>query len=97
MSEAVPILSTPDPEVPAVAVRTLADELMKVVKVAHGLVAAGRDIDVTGLDQRIGLLCAKMLDLAPDEGRRVRPRLIALSGSVQTLARALTARSPPSC
>ena len=40
---------------------------------------AARSIS-TGLDHQVGLLCAKSLDLPPDEGRRVRPRLIALSG-----------------
>ena len=41
-------------------------------------------------------LCAKALDLPPDEGRRVRPRLIALSGSMEALSQALLARGAPS-
>ena len=97
MSEAIPYFPTSDPEAPIVAVRSLVAELMKVVGIAHELVEAGRDIDLAGLDSRVGLLCAKTLDLPPDEGRHVRPRLIALSGSVEALSRALSARAPPSC
>lgn len=74
------------------AVRALAEELTKIVGVARVLVESGRTIDLTGLDGQVGLLCAKSLDLPPDEGRRVRPRLIALSGSMEALSRAFAAR-----
>ena len=53
-------------------------------------------IDLTGLERQVGLLCAQSLDLPPDEGRRVRPRLLALSGSMEVLSRALAARAAPS-
>jgi hypothetical protein len=97
MSDSTPYYSTPDQQGPVIAVRQLADELLKIVGIAHELVEAGGTVDLTGLDRRIGLLCAKSLDLPPDEGRRVRPRLIALSGSMEALSRALTARAPQSC
>jgi hypothetical protein len=92
MSDAVPLL---DPETPITAVRTLADELTAMVGVAQALLQTGREIDLTGLETQVGLLCAKSLDLPPDEGRRVRPRLIALSGSIEALSRALGARMAP--
>jgi hypothetical protein len=76
-------------------VRVFAEEVTKLVGVARALVEAGRDVDLAGLDSQVGLLCAKTLDLPPDEGRRVRPRLIALSGTVEALSRALSARAPP--
>lgn len=79
---------------PVAAVRALADELTQMVGVATALVHARRPVDLTGLDCQVGLLCAKSLDLPPDEGRRVRPRLIALSGSMEVLSRALAARAP---
>ena len=60
--------------------RALAEELTKTIDLARALAESGRAIDLTGLDDEVGLLCAKSLDLPPDEGRRVRPRLIALSG-----------------
>jgi hypothetical protein len=77
---------------PVAAVRALSDELIKVIEVARALAEAGRAIDLTELDQQIGLLCAKSLDLPPDDGRRIRPRLIVLSGSMAALSRVLTAR-----
>ena len=60
-----------------------------MVGIARALVEAGRAIDLTGLDRQVGLLCAKSLDLPPDDGRRVRPRLIALFGSMEALSRVL--------
>jgi len=81
-------------ETPIDAVRALAEELTKMIGIALALVAAGRQIDLTGLDSQIGLLCAKSLDLPPEEGRKVRPRLVALFGSAEELARALDKRSP---
>ena len=78
------------------AVRALAEELTKMVGVARALVDAGRAIDLSGLDDQVGLLCAKSLDLPPDEGRRIRPRLIALSGSIEALSRTFTSHAPPS-
>ena len=73
------------------AVRDFADELTKIVGVARALAESGRAIDLSGLDRQVGLLCAKSLDLTPDEGRRIRPRLIVLSGSIEALSRVLTA------
>ena len=81
-------------ETPIDAVRALAEELTKMIGIALALVVAGRQIDLTGLDSQIGLLCAKTLDLPPEEGRKVRPRLVALFGSAEELARALAKRSP---
>jgi hypothetical protein len=97
MSDSTPRYSAPDQQGAAIAVRLLADELLKIVSIAHELVEAGGTVDLTGLDRRVGLLCAKSLDLPPDDGRGVRPRLIALSGSMEALSRALTARAPRSC
>jgi hypothetical protein len=77
------------------AVRALAEELTTMVGVARTLVEANRAVDLTGLDGQVGLLCAKSLDLPPDEGRRIRPRLIALSGSIEALSRTLATHAPP--
>ena len=81
---------------PIAAVSALATELTQTIGLACALAEAGRAIDLTGLDHRVGLLCAKSLDLPPDEGRRVRPRLIALSGAMDALSRAMAACAAPS-
>lgn len=80
---------------PIDAVRALAEELMNIVGIAQVMVQSGRNIDLTGLGDQVGLLCAKSLDLPPDDGRRVRPRLIALFGSIEALSRALVAKAAP--
>ena len=82
-------------ESPIDAVRALAEDLSQVVGVAGALVEAGRIVDLSGLESQVGLLCAKTLDLPPEEGRRARPWLVALSGDVETLSRALAARGAP--
>ena len=89
-------MSGTEPHDPIAAVRALAEELRKTIELARALAESGRAIDLTGLDHQVGLLCAKSLDLPPDEGRRVRPRLIALSGAMEALSRVLAARAAPS-
>jgi hypothetical protein len=77
------------------SVRALAEELTRVVGVARALLLADRDIDLTGLESQVGLLCAKTLDLPPEEGRRLRPWLVALSGAVEGLWQVFDARGAP--
>jgi hypothetical protein len=84
----------PDGPEPFEAVSALAGELTKLVELSRTLVDAGRTVDLAGLDGQVGLLCAKSLDLPPDQGRRIRPRLIALSGSIEALSRALQKAVP---
>jgi hypothetical protein len=96
MHEADPPVAPRSEDSPIDAVRTLAEDLTRLVGLARVLTDSSRAVDLTGLDDEIGLLCAKTLDLPPDEGRRIRPRLIALFGSIEGLSRALSARGPPS-
>ncbi len=81
---------------PLVAVRALADELEQTIGVARALAESGRVIDLTGLDGRVGLLCAKSLDLPPEDGQAMRPRLIALSAAIEALSRVLGDSNAPS-
>ena len=79
-------------QTPLEAVRALAEQLTAMVTGATGSLRAGRDVDLAGLDSEVGLLCAKSLDLPADEGRRVRPWLVGLSGGIEALSQALAAR-----
>jgi hypothetical protein len=81
---------------PLAAVRAVADELTDMVGVARALASSGRIVDLTGFDQQVGLLCAKVLDLPPEVGRQLRPRLIVLSGALEALSRELAAQAKPS-
>ena len=89
-------MSGTEPHDPIAAVCGMAQELRKTAELARALAESGRVIDLTGLDHEVGLLCAKSLDLPPDEGRRIRPQLIALSGVMEALSRVLAARAAPS-
>jgi len=74
---------------PLGAVRRFAADLANTIGLARRLVRRGVTVDLTGLEQQVGLLCAKTLDLAPEEGRRMRPDLIALNADVDQLASVL--------
>ena len=80
------------PQSPLDAVRALAEQLTRTVTAAAELLRTGRHVDLAGLDSAIGVLCARSLDLPPDEGRRVRPWLVGLSGGIEGLSQALAAR-----
>ena len=71
--------------------RALAEQLTGMVTEATALLRAGCHVDLAGLESEVGLLCARSLDLPPDEGRRVRPWLVGLSGGIEALSQALVA------
>ena len=60
------------------AVVALGEAIGRTIGIARLLIERGRIVDLTGLDQGVGLLCAKALDLPPESGRKMRPRLTAL-------------------
>jgi hypothetical protein len=66
--------------------RRIAEGVAGTLRMASALAAAGRRVDLAGLEGPIGLLCAKSLDLPPHEGRRMRGALIALLQEVDALA-----------
>lgn len=74
---------------PLAAASALAEELASTISLARALAESGRAVDLTGLDLRIGLLCAKSLDLPPEQGREMRPALVLLSRAVEALSRVL--------
>lgn len=84
----------PPPDAPLTTVCALADAVRATLRLARGLLASGRQIDLAGLHDMIGLLCARSLDLAPEHGRAMRPRLIDLLAELDALGAALT-EAPP--
>ena len=67
------------------AVTNLASALARTVCVARALVDNGRSVDIAGLERGVGLLCAKALDLPYEQGKAVRPHLVALFNEVEGL------------
>ncbi len=56
----------------------LSDAIERTISLARTMLDRGQPVDLTGLDGRIGLLCAKSLDLPPAMGRTMRPRLTSV-------------------
>lgn len=73
----------------AVAVTALSHLVRDTLAIATGLAAGGRRVDVTGLDDTVGLLCAKALDLPPEQGRAARAELLALLADLDALGTVL--------
>jgi hypothetical protein len=77
------------PDEPAEAVRNFARSLAGTARLACALAEAGERIDLAGLTTQVGLLCARSLDLPPEQGRTVREELMMLRIQLDTLAHAL--------
>ena len=73
--------------------RNSLEQLQTTVALANGLAAAGRTIDLSGLESATGLLCAQVLDLPPSEGQVLRPALLSLHASIQQLLASLQTTS----
>ena len=78
-------------EAPPETLAALADRINNSLAVARALVLAGRTVDLGGLQDGIGVLCAKTLDLPGDEGRRMLPLLHETLAQLDSMARALRA------
>ena len=69
--------------------RALAQAIAGMLRVARGFVAAGRRVDLAGLEEPVGLLCARSLDLPPEQGRQMRVVLIDLRRELDALSETL--------
>lgn len=75
-------------------VAALADNVTGIIGIARALAMCDRPVDLSGLNAMAGLLCAKALDLPPDRGRLLRPKLALLRNDLDALSAALRAREP---
>jgi hypothetical protein len=83
------------PDTPLARVQDGARDLRTIVALAGTLANGGRRLDLTGLDGQIGAICAKMLDLPPDEGRLASPELQALLAELDRLCETMRISSAP--
>lgn len=65
--------------------------MLGLLAVARALAEGGRRLDLAGLDDRVGRLCARVLDLGPEQGRRLTPYLDALLAATASLEAAIRA------
>ncbi len=76
------------------SLQTRLSGLAGTLRVAAGLVRSGRPIDLAGLQEQVGVLCAQALDLPHGEGRAAIPALNALGSELAGLEAALRDNSP---
>jgi hypothetical protein len=77
------------------AVQALASGLASTLRLARVMAETRRPLDLRGLDGQIGLLCAKALDLPPEQGRALRQALAALLADTEALHQALARYAVP--
>ena len=66
-----------------------AEGLLKTLRLARAMLDAQRPVELEGLSDHAGLLCAKAMDLPPDLGRMVRARLLLLLAEIDALTGAV--------
>jgi hypothetical protein len=77
---------------PIDAVIDMIDGVARTIQVARALAEAQRPIELTGLENMVGLLVARLFDLDYAEGRSLRERLIALERDLACLEARLPTR-----
>ena len=91
------MLSDPSPQTPEfdpeVEVLALAEQTARMVAVTQALVASRRHVDIGGLQNQIGLLCAKALDLPPSKTGFLKLELRRLVSSLDLLNATMRANS----
>jgi len=74
----------------------LTNSLTLLVKLSHVMADAGRSVDFDGLDDGIGHLYAKLLDLDPEAARELQPKVLQLAADLNLLLGAHSAMIPNS-
>jgi hypothetical protein len=63
--------------------------------IARSLAAGERELDLSGLHEAAGVLCARALDLRPEHGRQLVPRLRSVLEELDALHTTLAPSRPP--
>ena len=77
-----------------VALSTMAEGLLQSLRLARVLAGQGRPVELDGMQDSVGLLCAKAIDLTPNEGHALRVGLIALREELDQLSATLRSSAP---
>jgi 3-dehydroquinate synthetase len=70
---------------------SLHEGVAATLRTARALAASGREVDLTGLDNMIGLLCAQILDLPIEQARTFRAPLQVIGEELEHLRQAIAA------
>jgi hypothetical protein len=83
-----------DPDAERNAAIGVARSVQRTLRVATSLAKVGRRIDIGGLEDWVGRLTARALDLDPPDGRVVRLVLMEVLAELDRLEHAVRARPP---
>jgi hypothetical protein len=64
----------------------IAQRLCRTLGLARALAQSGRRVDIGGIEDGVGLLCAQTMDLPRDQGRLMLPVLCEVLGQVDALS-----------
>lgn len=76
------------------AVHQLGTQLLAMLSTARILIAAGREVDLSGTEHRIGEFCARAVDLSPALGHEVQATLLAVRAELERTIAILEPRTP---
>jgi len=76
------------------AVLGLVGEAQYLLSLIRAMITSGQRIRLAGLESAIGLLCAKALDLPPDQAAPVRAQLTLLLAELDRLTLAVRGEPP---
>lgn len=80
-----------EPPSPSDRAAAAAEALVGTLRMARALVRSRRSLDLAGLEQEVGRLCAAALDLPPAEGRAMRPKLVLVLAELDALSASVAA------
>jgi hypothetical protein len=76
---------SPPPYDPVAQIVALAEQVSRMLAIAGALAASRRRVDLDGLQNNVGLLCARALDLPPQEAGLARAEMIRLVAGLDAL------------
>ena len=79
---------------PSHSVTALASSLIFIVRLSRVLAGSGRSIDLSGLDDRVGLLRARILDLDPEDATEIKLHVFQLASEIDSFCAAHTGTIP---
>lgn len=84
-----PLAGWPAAAPPIHGAEQAAEGVRTVLRLARGMAQSGRRVDLDGLDGMVGRLCARCLDLPPEDGRRMGLVLAELLAEIDALGASL--------
>lgn len=76
---------------PQTQAATMAEAARGTLRLARALVKSRRSVDLGGLQDQVGRLCAACLDLPPAQGRALRAELVTVLAELDALSVAIRA------